>query len=252
MARADDGFTLRRAPGWPLAVTLGLHALLAWWWLLAPGPAAPDAGLAPRAFLVVPVWTAPSPIPEPAPPPLPSPRRLAPPAHVAARPAPADEPQPITAEAASLPADPPTSSPVPPADPLALPSPAAAAAAPAGDTVAARALRAAGGVERELRAGKLSALKPGDTPGQRLAGSLEAAHVETARSLTSESFTTPDGVTIYRFRIGGKVFCRSTGHVQPRLGNLAEGGGAASFDVAGGGGAAGLVPCPAHAEFKRD
>ena len=29
--------TPRRTPGWPLAVTLGLHLLLGWWWLQATG-----------------------------------------------------------------------------------------------------------------------------------------------------------------------------------------------------------------------
>ena len=70
--------------------------------------------------------------------------------------------------------------------------------------------------------------------------------------MTSESYTTPEGITIYRFRQGNKVYCRSGGHVRPGIGNVAEGGGIVNFDRAGGDGAAGLVRCPSQAEFKRD
>ena len=113
-------------------------------------------------------------------------------------------------------------------------------------------MREAGAVERGLRDGKTAKLQPGDTASRRFTSALENAHNDTSRTLSSESYTTPDGVTIYRFRRGNRVYCRTGGHVRPGIGNLAEGGGIVNFDRLGGAGAAGLIECPAQAAFKRD
>lgn len=244
MGAADVTLMPRRAPGWPLAATLGAHLLLAWWWLQA-GPRLPEALPGLREFVMVPVFT-------PAPPPVAAPS-AAPPA--ATRPGRAAVPKPalapLDAESQAVltePAQAPSAT-APDADPFAAPP---ANPTPPGESTAARALRAAGAVDSALRDGKPSRLKPGDTPNSRFTAALENAHNDTSRTLSSDSYTTPDGVTIYRFRRGNKVYCRTGGHVRPGIGNLAEGGGMVNFDRLGGEGAAGMIDCPGQAEFKRD
>ena len=244
MGAADVTLMPRRAPGWPLAATLGLHLLLAWWWLQA-GPRLPEALPGLREFVVVPVFT-------PAPPPVAAPSS-APPAPVrperAAVPKPALAPRDAESQAVfTEPVQAPAPA-APDADPFAAPP---ANAAPSGESTAARALRAAGAVDSALRDGKPSRLRPGDTPTNRFTAALENAHNDTSRTLSSDSYTTPDGVTIYRFRRGNKVYCRTGGHVRPGIGNLAEGGGIVNFDRLGGEGGAGMIECPGQAEFKRD
>jgi len=241
--RAHDGLMPRRAPGWPLAATLGVHLLLGWWWLQARPPVL-DVVTGVREMFLVPVL--PAPVAPPAPDPVASPST---PTDRAPRPKPVTrEPQPT---AAAVQTSPPTAPSTAPEQPSADPSvePAAQAAT---ESTAARAIRAAGAIDHSLRSGKLDKLKPADTPGNRFINAMEAAHNDTSRTMTSESYTTPDGVTIYRFRRGNKVYCRSGGHVRPGIGNLAEGGGIVNFDRAGGEGGAGLVACPGQAAFKRD
>jgi len=230
----------RRAPGWPLAVTLGAHLLLAWWWLDPTGVRSlPSIVPALREFLVVPVLVPPPALEPPAPPPTPSA-----PARAFARalgetqpvtPVPADAP--VSEAAASHP------------DPLAQPVPQDDAASEEA-TLAGRARRAAGGVDQDLRKGELAPLEPTDTPWKRFAGAVEGARKDNSLTLTSESYTSPDGTIVYRFRKNGRYYCRTGGGVRPSMFG-AEGGGAVLFDKAGGGGVAGLVPCPS-AEFKRD
>lgn len=232
----------RRAPGWPLAATLGAHLLLAWWWLDATGMRAlPSIGPALRELLVVPVLV-PPPAPE-TPLPAPAPRFTAvPPARVPV------EAQPI----AAVPAEAPTEE--SPADVHAdPPAPAQSQENAASEeaSLAGRARRAAGDTDHELRKGKLAPLEPTDTPWKRFAAAVEGARKDTSRTLTSESYTSPDGTVVYRFRSNGKVYCRTGGSVRPSMFG-AEGGGAVLFDKPGGGGLAGLVPCPPRAEFKRD
>jgi hypothetical protein len=241
----------RRAPGWPLAVTLGAHLLLAWWWLDATGVRAlPSIVPALRAFLVVPVLVQPSipepPAPVPAPVPAPAPAPIPRSATRAPARAPV-EPQPNT----SAPADTPMteSAAVGYPDPLAPPSPQGDPASEEA-TLAGRARRAAGSVDHDLRNGKLAPLEPTDTPWKRFSSAVEGARKDNSLTLTSESYTSPDGTIVYRLRKNGKYYCRTGGGVRPSIFG-AEGGGAVLFDKAGGGGVAGLVPCPS-AEFKRD
>lgn len=228
----------RRALGWPLAATLGAHLLLAWWWLNATGVRAlPSIPPALREFLVVPVLI-PPPAPEaPAPAPIPRPTVRSPariPVEAQSITAPPAEEAPATADS----------------DPLAQPSPQDEAATEE-SSLAGRARRAAGGVDHDLREGKLAPLAPTDTPWKRFAAAVEGARKDSSRTLTSESYTSPDGTVVYRFRHNGKVYCRTGGSVRPSMFG-AEGGGAVLFDKPGGGGIAGLVPCPSRAEFKRD
>jgi len=118
-------------------------------------------------------------------------------------------------------------------------------------SLAGRAKRDAGRADHALREGKLAPLTPSDTPWKRFVAGVEGARKDTSMTLTSESYTTPDGVTIYRFKKNGRYYCRSGGNVRPSMFG-AEGGKAALFDKAGGDGFAGLVTCPGQAEFKRD
>lgn len=238
--RADAGFHPRRAPGWPLAATLGVHLLLAWWWLDATAMRVlPSIGPALREFLVVPALLRPVTAPVP----------FSPPA--TARNAPSTAPR-APARTAALPQ---AITATPAAEAAAASEPIGASTddEPASEeqSLAGRARREAGRVDHALRKGKLAPLEPTDTPWKRFVAGIEGAHNDTSLTLTSESYTSPDGVTIYRFRKNGKVYCRTGGDVRPSMFG-AEGGGAQLFDKAGGGGVAGLVACPSNTEFKRD
>ncbi|RLM48610.1 hypothetical protein DVK02_19065, partial [Halobellus sp. Atlit-31R] len=111
--------------------------------------------------------------------------------------------------------------------------------------------RDAGAIDREFRKSKSGVPDVANTPAARFAGALEAAHIDRGRSVTSETYTAPDGQVIYRFRRNGKTMCRSGGGVGPKIGG-AVGGGEVLFDVQGGAGRAGAVECPGNAEWKRD
>ena len=248
--------TPRRTPGLPLAVTLGLHLLLGWWWLQATGVRVlPATVSAPREFIVVAVLT-----------PAPSRSSAAPSA-----PAAAASPRPRAAQAVPAravpaapsvalppitpaPADtaPPAATSEPAADPFPTPPGSAQDTTATGDdSLASRGKRTAGAVDHELRKGKLAPLDPGDNKWQRFAQAVGDARVDTSRTLTSESYTAPDGVVVYRFRQGGRTWCRTGGDIRPSPFG-AQAGGAALFDKAGGGGFAGTVRCPTRVEFKPD
>jgi hypothetical protein len=248
--------TPRRTPGWPLAVTLGLHLLLGWWWLQATGVRVlPATVSALREFIVVAVLT-----------PAPSRSSAAPSA-----PAAAASPRPRAAQAvparavpaaASVALPPITPAPADTAPPAAMSEPAAdpfptppgsaqETTATGDDSLASRGKRTAGAVDHELRKGKLAPLDPGDNKWQRFAQAVGDARVDTSRTLTSESYTAPDGVVVYRFRQGGRTWCRTGGDIRPSPFG-AQAGGAALFDKAGGGGFAGTVRCPTRVEFKPD
>jgi len=245
--------TQRRTPGWPLAVTLGLHLLLGWWWLQATGVRVlPAVVSAPREFIVVAVLA-----------PAPSRSSAAPAAASSSRPraaqattaraapaAPPVAPQPIT----PAPADtaPPAATSEPAADPFPTPSASAQEGIATGDdSLASRGKRTAGAVDHELRKGKLAPLEPGDNKWERFAQAVGNARVDTSRTLVSESYTAPDGVIVYRFRLGGRTWCRTGGDIRPSPFG-AQAGGAALFDKAGGGGFAGTVRCPTRVDFKPD
>jgi hypothetical protein len=248
--------TPRRTPGWPLAVTLGLHLLLGWWWLQATGVRVLPADVpAPREFIVVAVLT-PTPSRPSAAPSAPAaaassrpraaqsvPARAAPPALPVA-------PQPVT----PAPADtaPPAATSEPAAEALPTPSGSTQDTTATGDdSLASRGKRTAGAVDHELRKGKLAPLDPGDSKWQRFAEAVSNARVDTSRTLVSESYTSPDGVVVYRFRLGGRTWCRTGGGIRPSPFG-AQVGGATSFDSAGGGGFAGTIECPTRVRFKPD
>lgn len=136
------------------------------------------------------------------------------------------------------------------ADPFAITVPSAPPES-ALDAMVGRAKRDAVIIDRDMRKGKSGVPEVADTPMGRFREALEAAHKDSSRGLTSETYTAPDGQVVYRFRQGGKVWRRTGGSVRPQIGG-ANGGGATQFDGAGDGGAAGLIRCPSHGDWKRD
>lgn len=246
---ADAGLTLRRRPGWPLALTLGLHLVLGWWWLQATGVRVlPAAVPALREFIVVAVLA-----------PAPSRSSTAPAAAASARPrakqasaARAVPAVPAVAPAVQQPVTPaPAAISEPAADLFSTPSGAAQDSTATGDdSLASRGKATAGAIDHDLRKGKLAPLEPGDNKWERFAQAVGDARVDTSRTLTSESYTGPDGV-VYRFRLGGRTWCRTGGDIRPSPFG-AQAGGAALFDKAGGGGFAGMVQCPTRVQFKPD
>lgn len=237
-----DAAFARRAPAWPLLATLGVHLLLAWSWRVAHPPAPDTHGE--RIIELLPVAPPVREIPRMRPqPPLPrTPTPAAPRARTDIAPAgtPRD-PEPVT---------PPPEAPATVADPFAITAPSAPAAS-ASESMAGRARREAGSVDRELRKGKSGVPDVAETPMARFRETLDAAYKDRGLGVTSETYTAPDGQVIYRFRVGGRYRCRSGGGVGPKIGG-AVGGGEVLFDVQGGAGRAGEVPCPSHAEWKRD
>lgn len=245
--RAPDGLMARRAPGWPLAVTLGAHLLLAWLWLAGGRPRLEPEPPSERVFTLVPLLRPQEAAPPPSLPPATQTRPAS--SLAASRTAPARPLAPVE----SIPIQQPAPEPSPEAyeDPLA--ERQAQAQGPGG--LAADARRQAGPADHALREGKPAALAPVESKWQRFAQQLEAAHKDRSRSMASESYTGPDGVTIYRFRRGNQVYCRTGGSVRPTpsaLDFIRDRGGSLQFDKLGGEGSAGLVPCPKYAEFKRD
>ncbi len=227
---------LRRTPPWGLLLTLGLHLLLLASWRIAHPPAADTFGE--RVFALIPL-----------PPPVPD--KPAPRADAAPRAAPRVRSVPARrfsreAEAITAPAE--AARPV--VETLA-PAPEAAPAEVAPDTMAARARRDALAIDRETRKGKSGVPEHADTAWGRFVGGLEDARKDSSLSITTDTYTTPDGQTIYRFRRGGRYFCRTSGFVRPRIGG-AEGGGVELFDSRGHEGGAGQVRCPSQAVWKRD
>jgi hypothetical protein len=79
-----------------------------------------------------------------------------------------------------------------------------------------------------------------DTPWGRFQRGLEAAHVERSMSAHLDSYTSPDGVVIYRRRVGGRTSCYRTGSVG--LG-IADAGGVND---------AGAVACPSGVTWTRE
>jgi hypothetical protein len=241
--RAQQGFKGRRAPAWPLALTLGVHLLLAWIWRTASGPLpAPDASRM-REFMLIP---APLPVPAAArreralPPPAARPREAERRATARATPGPQaiTEPAMLEDAPAARPADDPP-----------------AQADPNAPSLAERARMAAGDADRALRNDKPAELRAPEGGWSRFNERVALAYKDHARTVTRESYTAPDGTTIYRFRVGNRVFCRTGGSVKPvpsALDYVRDRGGELQFDKLGGEGTAGTIRCPAQASFKPD
>jgi hypothetical protein len=99
----------------------------------------------------------------------------------------------------------------------------------------------AGRIDRELRKGKSGVPEEPDTPIGRLRRGLEAAHIDRSMSVQEDSYTSPDGVIIYRKRIGNATVCRRSGSINP----LGMRGMLFANE-------AGDAPCPKGVQWKKD
>jgi hypothetical protein len=89
----------------------------------------------------------------------------------------------------------------------------ASPAAPAGGFEFGLAKRQAGRIDRELRKGKPGVPDEADTPWARFKRGTESAYIDRTLTWQSDTYTSPDGVVIYRFRQGNHVRCRRAGGV---------------------------------------
>ena len=212
----------------PLALTLGLHLLLVLAWLTG---ARGDRVLEPppRAFTFVlvqpPARPKPAPnLPPPLRPPLPLPRsRL-----------PASIHLPTPAAASS-----PDAEPEPASAPQADPAPAAPEALPGELLKSSRAM--AGRIDRELRNGSSPISAEPERKWERFAEAFAAARTSSDRSVTLDSYTSPDGVIIYRRTTADKARCYRSGSV----GGLVTGFGNADLHGAS------IMDCPSGLSWTR-
>jgi hypothetical protein len=124
----------------------------------------------------------------------------------------------------------------------------AGASAAQGGLVAGLARQQAGRIDRELRKGKPGVPTEADTPAARFQRDLESAHIDRSLTLQSDTYTSPDGVVIYRFRQGNRYRCRRAGGVGMPLAGMP---GTGSI-TAGGAGAAGATDCPKGVVWNQD
>lgn len=105
--------------------------------------------------------------------------------------------------------------------------------------------RQGGLIDRELRGGKLAPLTTDpDLPITRFRSALESAYIDRSRTIVTESYTQADGVIVYRYRRGGKVWCPQSGGGGPGTIERSEGAKLAGAGSAGGAGTAGIIKCP--------
>jgi hypothetical protein len=205
--------------------------------------------------------------------PLPLPAPALPAAPVIAAPAPQSEPvhppEDDEARRVTAPATPAPATPAPAAPDAATSTPnpidTAQAADPAADArtlartpsgassaqggfAASLARQQAGRIDRELRKGKPGVPTEADTPAARFQRGLESAHIDRSLTLQSDTYTSPDGVVIYRFRQGNRFRCRRAGGVGMPLAGMP---GTGSI-TAGGAGAAGATDCPKGVVWNQD
>jgi hypothetical protein len=215
----------------PLALILALHLVLVLLWAASTRKPV-DQGAEPRHFTLT--WL---PALRPRAPPPPAPARVRPPA----------------ARAPSAPPVAPSSSAQAVSVRPEMPQPSAAPAAGAPDAFEVNQLidsarRQAGMIDRELRDGKPAQLTPApDLPFNRFRSALEGAYNDRSRVMMTDSLTQPDGVIVYRFRRGGKVWCRQSGGGGPGTIERSEGARLGGAGSAGGGSAAGTISCPSGA-----
>ncbi|MGZ5198465.1 MAG: hypothetical protein ACXWC4_01755 [Telluria sp.] len=226
---------------WPLTVSLAVHALLVGLWVrhadLRPVP--PDA---PEPLSVL-VLAAPLPQRRPPEPPAASTK---PDEKTVKRHAPVALPAPV----ATAPEPPPVA-----AATVVAPDPAPVAARPSAADILAEARRDIGKFDREARGGKLgAALRPRESAWDRFGQRVADAHIERGPAPVTESYTSPDGGTYYRTRVGDRYYCRKTGTLDPsstwKTGAEMH---ANSMSTLGMGGTAGLVLCPgSERDWKRE
>lgn len=139
--------------------------------------------------------------------------------------------------------------PIDTAQPVAPNMDARAGARPAqGGFVAGLAKQQAGRIDRELRKGKPGVPTEADTPAARFQRRVEAAYIDRTLTWQSDTYTSPDGVVIYRFRQGNRVRCRRAGGVGMPLAGMP---GTGSITAASAG-AAGATACPKGVVWNQD
>lgn len=107
----------------------------------------------------------------------------------------------------------------------------------------------AGAIDRELRDGKAAPLTGApDLPFNRFRSALEGAYIDRSKATVTDSYTQPDGVIVYRFRRGGKVWCRQSGGGGPSMIERSDGAKLGGAGSAGGAGTAGSIACPSGAD----
>jgi hypothetical protein len=106
----------------------------------------------------------------------------------------------------------------------------------------------AGRIDRELRKGKPGVPTEADTPWARFQRGLGGAYIDRSLSLQSDTYTSPDGVVIYRFRQGNRVRCRRAGGIGIPLRGMPDGP-SASLPTAG---SAGDSDCPKGVVWNQD
>lgn len=213
----------------PLAATLAIHVLLAWWWLSSTARRPVD-DVAPQFVSVL------LNLPQPVRPP-----RAEPPAPVTPQPSRERAGSPAPAAAREVPA-----SAIPPAAAAAAPvdDPLAAPHSPETDQFVSNARKQAGAIDRELRAGKSGVPREANTPWSRFQHSVAGAYIDKSKRTVMQTYTAPDGVITYRYRQGGKVWCRKSGSVEPDMIGRSDAARNMGHFSRGNGTRAGGVDCP--------
>ena len=225
-------------PWTPLALTLGLHLLLVLAWL---GGARGELRREPpqRVSVFVPVQT-PSPGRQAVPAKAPAPERARPP--LPAAPAlPSIVLPDITLQARAAPAQSADADPATPAQEPAQNQTQQEGARPLPGDLLASSKAMAGRVDRELRKGASPITAEPERKWERFADAVAGARAGAARTVALDSYTSPDGVIIYRKTVGDRVACYRSGSV----GGLVTGFGAAD------GQGAGSTPCPSGVRWTR-
>lgn len=220
----------------PMALVVALHLALALWWVTDANVTV-DQGARQRHFMLT--WLrAPTPPVPPPPPPTPRPERQILRDQVAVPIAAADAAVASTALPAAGQVDqqdwPPDRA-----------SPQQVPFDERNNRLIDVAKRQVGAIDRDLRGGKLSPLAPDrDLPIAGLRVALESAYIDRSRTTVTESMRQADGVVVYRFRRGEKVWCRQSGGIGSSI-ERSDGARLAGAGSAGGAGTAGTIPCPA-------
>ncbi len=227
----------QRVASLPLALVLVLHLILVLLWASSGHPEA-EQGAEQRHFTLT--WI-PLLVPQKSAPPAPL-RRAQEPVATAVRPRAATRPGATQVASTAEAETPPVVTEVPQG------STAPEASAPSAvdaNQMMDIAKRQAGLIDREMRGGKPAPLAPDtDLPIARFRAHLDSAFIDRSRTMVTESQTQADGVIVYRFRRGGKVWCRQSGGSGPGMMDYSAGAKLAGAGSRGGSGAAGTIACP--------
>jgi hypothetical protein len=119
-------------------------------------------------------------------------------------------------------------------------TPTPASASPPGGFTYSLAARQAGRIDRELRNGKPGVPAAADTATARFQRGLESAHVDRSMTIQTDTYTSPDGIVMYRYRTANGVRCRRAGGVGILLQGMPDAPAAMNVD------------CPKGVEWTRD